>query len=118
MIKLRRRWVSERPKAAIAIRIADNKRLNPARRPAEVVADGGEHGIDRVAGQACEMIAAYSVFGLGMADDRLDRRPSSHLALDRWGHPPLSAPPTTLSHKGRGIADKYIGIARRVKNDS
>src|SRR5215471_10205782 len=51
----------------------------------EVVAGGGEHGIDAVAVTALEMIAAHTVLGLHVADDRLDRGTTFHLAADRSG---------------------------------
>ena len=38
-----------------------------------------------------EIVAAHAVFVLDVADDRLDRRSSSHLALDGWRHAPLLA---------------------------
>ena len=68
----------------------------PGQEAAEVVADSGEHGIACIAGQTGEMVAANSVFGLGMADDRLNGRPSPHLAFDCVRHPPLLAGGTDL----------------------
>jgi hypothetical protein len=38
----------------------------------EVVADGGEDGIDTVAIAALEVVAAHAVLALDVADDRLD----------------------------------------------
>jgi hypothetical protein len=36
------------------------------------VAGGGEHGIAAVAVASLEIIAAHAMFGIGVADDRLD----------------------------------------------
>jgi len=48
------------------------KLLEPAPEQAEVVARGGEHGVDAVAVAAREMVAARPVAVLEMADHRLD----------------------------------------------
>src|SRR5215467_13819229 len=61
------------------------KPRQPAQEKSEVVAGGGEHGIDAVAVTALEMIAAHTVLGLHVADDRLDRGTTFHLAADRSG---------------------------------
>jgi hypothetical protein len=47
------------------------KPLEPAQQ-AEVVAGGGEHGVDAVAVAALEVIAAHAVLGLDVPNDRLD----------------------------------------------
>ena len=54
----------------------------PPDQKAEVVADGGEHGGDGVAGAVSKMIAAHAVLGLEMADHWLDGGPSPELAFD------------------------------------
>jgi len=59
------------------------KPRQPAQQEAEVVAGGGEHGIDAVAGTALQIIAAHAVLGLGVTDDRLDGGAAAHLAADR-----------------------------------
>ena len=46
------------------------KPRQPAQEEREVVAGGGEHVIDAVAVAPLEIIAAYAVLGLGMADQR------------------------------------------------
>src|SRR5215831_5215211 len=61
------------------------KPRQPAQEKSEVVAGGGEHGVDAVAVTALEMIAAHTVLGLHVADDRLDRGTTFHLAADRSG---------------------------------
>ena len=38
----------------------------------EIVADGGEYGIDGVAGPVSEMIASHAVLGIEMTDHPLD----------------------------------------------
>ncbi len=48
----------------------------------EVITDGGEHGVDGIAGAVSEMIAAHAVLGLEMANDRLDGGPPLELAFD------------------------------------
>ena len=60
----------------------------PAQEEAEVVAGGGEHGIDAIAVAPFEIIAAHAVLGLDVADDRLDRGAPLHLAADRGGDAP------------------------------
>ena len=48
----------------------------PAQQEAEIVAGGGDHGVaDSVA--SLERIAAHAVFGIGVADDRRERRGAS-----------------------------------------
>jgi hypothetical protein len=61
----------------------------------EVVADGGEHGVDGVAGAVSEMIAAHAVLGLEMSDHRLDGGTSPELAFDLGRD-------ATLSERERG----------------
>ncbi len=48
------------------------KPRQPAQEEAEVIVDGGEHGIAAVAVAPLEIIAAHAVLGFGVADDRLD----------------------------------------------
>ena len=52
---------------------------------AEVVAGGGENGVDAVAVAALEMVATHSVVVLEMADHRLDGGTTPHLAADGFG---------------------------------
>jgi hypothetical protein len=59
----------------------------PAQEESEVVAGGGEHGIDAVAVASLQIIAAHAVLSLGMADNRLDRGAAFHLAADRFSDP-------------------------------
>ena len=60
-------------------------RRQPAQEEMEVVAGGGEDGIDAVAVWSFEVIAAHAVLGLEMADDGLDGGASLHLAADGGG---------------------------------
>jgi superfamily I DNA/RNA helicase len=64
------------------------QKTEPGQETAEIVAGGGKHGVDGIAGLAGEIVAAHSVFGFGMADDRLNCRSSPPLALDRLAYPP------------------------------
>jgi hypothetical protein len=50
----------------------------------EIVADGGEYGINGVAGSVSELIASHAVLGLEMTDHRLDRGTPPKLASDLW----------------------------------
>ena len=68
--------------AANASTILLQQNLEPPDQEAEVVADGGEYGVDGVAGAVSEIIAAHAVLGLEMADDRLDGGPPLELAFD------------------------------------
>jgi hypothetical protein len=61
------------------------KPLEPTQEQIEVVALGGEHGIDAVAVAAFEIIAAHPVLGLDVPNDRLDSDAATHLAADRGG---------------------------------
>src|SRR6516225_3714728 len=61
------------------------KPLQPAQEQTEVVAGGGEHGIDAVAAAAFEVIASHPVLGLDVPNDRLDSGAAPHLAADRGG---------------------------------
>jgi hypothetical protein len=49
------------------------KALEPAQEQTEVVAGGGEHGIDAVDVASFEVIAAHPALDLDVPDDRLDR---------------------------------------------
>jgi hypothetical protein len=49
------------------------KPLQPAQEEAEVVAGGGEHGVDAVAVASLEIIAVHAVLGLEVVDHWLDR---------------------------------------------
>ena len=53
----------------------------------EVVAGGGENGVDAVALGALEIVATHAVLGLEMADDGLDGGAAFHLAPDGDGDP-------------------------------
>ncbi len=48
------------------------QKSEPCQEASEVIAGGGEHGIDRVSGASGEIVSAHPMFGFGMADDRLD----------------------------------------------
>ena len=53
----------------------------PCREAAEVIAGGGEHGIDGVAACVGEVIATHAVMFLEMADDGLNGGTPFELAL-------------------------------------
>jgi hypothetical protein len=53
----------------------------PGQEPAEVVAGGGEDGVGGAAVGVFEEVAAYPMFGLGVADNRFDRRASRNSRL-------------------------------------
>jgi hypothetical protein len=55
---------------------------------AEVVAGGGEHGIDTVAVAAFEIVAAQAVIVFEMTNHRLDGSTPSHLASNGLGDTP------------------------------
>ena len=63
------------------------KLCHPAEQQAEVVAGGGEDGVDAIALGSLEIVAAHAVLGLEMADHRLDRGTALHLAADGGGDP-------------------------------
>jgi hypothetical protein len=55
------------------------------------VADGGEDGVDGIAGGSLEIAAAEMSFGLHMADHGLDGGATSQLAFDGTEHAALLA---------------------------
>src|ERR1051325_7227316 len=63
------------------------KRLQPAQEQAEVVAGGGEDGVDAIAVAALQVVAAHAVLALDVADHRLDAGAALHLAADGLGDP-------------------------------
>ena len=67
----------------------EQRERQPGQQPPEVVAGGGEDGVDRVALLACEVIAAHPMLAFGVADDRLDGRAAAQLAFDLVGDAPL-----------------------------
>lgn len=58
------------------------KSLQPPEQEGEVVAGGGQDGIDGVALPAGEVVAAHPMLGLDVADDGLDGGAAAHLARD------------------------------------
>ena len=76
-------------------RTRHKKAASQAIRQAEVVAGGGEDGVDGVARAEPEIVAAHAVLGFEMADDGLDGGAAAQFALDLVGHAPfLSASKT------------------------
>jgi hypothetical protein len=61
---------------------SEQQKPQPREEAAEVVAGGGEHGVDGVAACVGEVIAAYAVMFLEMADDGLNAGTPFELALD------------------------------------
>jgi hypothetical protein len=57
------------------------------RRKAEVVAGGGEDGVDAITPWSLEIVTAYAVLGHEMADDGLDGGAALHLAAVGGGDP-------------------------------
>ena len=57
----------------------------PFEQAAEVVAGGGEDGVCGVAVGAGEIVPAHAVLGLGVSDDRFDRRAAAEFAFDGFG---------------------------------
>jgi hypothetical protein len=78
--------------------------LHPSDEAAEVVAGGGENSVGGVTLTMPEVVAAHSVFGFEMADDRLDGGPAAQLAFDLGCHAPFLA----------GDEDPELVIGRRV----
>ena len=61
------------------------QKRQPCEEAPEVIADGSEHGVDRVARRMGEIIAAHAMLGFHVADDRLNGGPSPQLAFDVLG---------------------------------
>jgi len=80
------------------------KRLEPAQEQAEVVAGGGEDGVDSVAVTALEMVATHPMVILEMADDGFDGGSASHLAADGLGDTADLAADPDLEPVGIGVA--------------
>jgi len=94
------------------------KLAQPAQEQTEVVAGGGEHGVDAVAVAALEVIATHAVLGFEMADDRLDRGTVLHLTADRTGHAAHVADDPDAAFVGVVVAaiapvDMNVGLAQR-----
>ena len=69
----------------------EQQKLDPLDEAAEVVAGGGENGVGCVTLTMPEVVAAHSVFGFEMADDRLDGGAPAQLAFDLGRHSSLLA---------------------------
>ena len=61
------------------------KKPDPFEDEAEVVAGGGEDGVDGVALFVSEVVSLHAVAVLEVSDDRLDGGAAFHEALDCWG---------------------------------
>ena len=57
----------------------------PFKQAAEVVAGGGEDGVCGVAVGPGKVVSAHAMLGLGVSDDRLDRRAAAEFAFDGLG---------------------------------
>jgi hypothetical protein len=57
----------------------------PFEQASEVVSGGGEDGVGGVAVGSGEVISAHAVLGLGVADDRFDRRSAAEFTFDGVG---------------------------------
>ena len=79
------RWVAEYDQQS------EQQDPQPGEEEAEVITGGGKDSVDGVAGGMRQVVAVHAVLGLEMADDGLDRRTASHLALDLRCHTPLLA---------------------------
>ena len=68
------------------------------------MADGGEDGVDGIAGGSLEIAAVEMAFGFHMADHRLDGGAASQLALDDAEHAALLAGDEDAMRVGRVVA--------------
>jgi hypothetical protein len=75
---------------------SEQQKPPPYEEAAEVVANGGEHGVDGIAADMGEVIAAHAMVLLEMADHGRDGGASFELALDLRREAPLLATLTTL----------------------
>ena len=80
------------------------KRLQPFEDEAEVVADGGQHGVGVVAVLPLEVVAAEMACGLHVSDHRLDGRAAPELALDLAVYTTLLAGEVDPERSGRVVA--------------
>jgi len=64
-------WLGVRDCCEERLEEGAQKPRQPAQEEAEVVAGGGEHGIDAIAVAPLQIIATHTVLGLGMARDRV-----------------------------------------------
>src|SRR5579872_22419 len=70
---------------------SEQQKPQPPEQEAEVVSDGGEHGVDGIAAGMGEIIAAHAVILFEVPDDGLDGRAPSHVTFDLRGHAALLA---------------------------
>jgi hypothetical protein len=61
----------------------------PGEEPSEVVASGGEDGVDGISRSAGELVAVHAMIGLEVADDGFDRRAPPHEPFDGRRHAPF-----------------------------
>jgi hypothetical protein len=90
---------------------SEQQESQPGDEAAEVVAHGGEYGVDGVAAGMGKVVAAHAVIILKMADHRLDGGAAFERALDLVGDAAL------LAHRvdskpvlGRGVVAAVSGI--------
>ena len=83
----------------------------PFEQAAEVVAGGGEDGVGGVTVGAGEVVSAYPVLGLGVANDRFDRRAAAEFALDGLGDAASLAGDIDLERVvGRGVVTAIAAV--------
>ena len=93
------------------------KKPQPGEEETEVVAGGGEDGVDRIALGSSQVIALHAVLILDVADERFDRGAAFHLAFDGGRHSAFLA--CRVDFEGMGgwrIAAAVSGIGEKTIN--
>ena len=87
------------------------KKRQPSQEPSEVVANGGEDGVDGIAGGVRQMIAAHAVISFQVSDHRLDRRAPPHEPFYRVRHAALLSCGVDADVVRRGcIVSTIVGV--------
>ena len=87
------------------------QKRQPSDQEPAVVADGGEHGVDRIPGARGERVAAHAGLGLEVPDHRLNRGAAPEGALEGGGEPALL--PATETRKRSPSAQGGPGTRHR-----
>jgi hypothetical protein len=78
-------------RCVLSCQVSGQQALQPSKQEMEVVTGGGQHGVSRIAGMVCKMIATHAVLSLEMTDHWLNGGAAPQFALNLRCEPPLLA---------------------------